>query len=103
MEIVKLLREVARRDILFGVIRWCDDWLGARRTLVARVEAQLPWFAEHAGVAIGIDPAPGSIAPSTEPTETPSTPRDSDEWHTDRTTGDRHDLGFETDVGIDRL
>jgi hypothetical protein len=32
---------------LFGLIRWCDDWLGARRTLVARVEAQLSWFADQ--------------------------------------------------------
>ena len=47
LEIVKLLREVTRRGELFGVIRWCDDWLGARRTLVARVEAQLVWFAEQ--------------------------------------------------------
>lgn len=47
IDVVKLLREVARREVLFGVIRWCDDWLGARRTLVARVEAQLAWFAER--------------------------------------------------------
>lgn len=58
IDVVKLLREVARREMLFGVIRWCDDWLGARRTLVARVEAQLTWFAEDADVAIGIAPAP---------------------------------------------
>jgi hypothetical protein len=46
IDVVQLLRELARRDQeLFGVIRWCDDWLGARRTLVARVEAQLSWFA----------------------------------------------------------
>lgn len=47
IEVVKLLREVTRRAELFGVIRWCDDWLGARRTLVARVEAQLSWFADQ--------------------------------------------------------
>jgi len=49
IEVVKLMREVTRRGELFGVIRWCDDWLEARRTLVARVEAQLSWFAaqEH--------------------------------------------------------
>lgn len=45
-DVVRVLREVARLEELFGVIRWCDDWLPARRTLVARVEAQLPWFAE---------------------------------------------------------
>ncbi len=47
LEVVKLLREIARREMLFGLSRWCDDWLGARRTLVARVEAQLGWFAEQ--------------------------------------------------------
>ena len=50
VEVVKLLREVARGEMLFGLIRWCDDWLGARRTLVARVEAQLGWFAEHEAI-----------------------------------------------------
>jgi hypothetical protein len=52
IDVVKLAREVARSEELFGVIRWCDDWLGARRTLVARVEAQLVWFIEEAGVAL---------------------------------------------------
>ncbi|MBL0214472.1 MAG: hypothetical protein IPQ07_11350 [Myxococcales bacterium] len=52
VEVVKLLREVARNEIMFGMIRWCDDWLGARRTLVARVEAQLGWFADRARLAL---------------------------------------------------
>ena len=52
IDVVKLAREVARSEELFGVIRWCDDWLGARRTLVARVEAQLVWFIEEAGIAL---------------------------------------------------
>jgi hypothetical protein len=52
IDVVKLTREVARSEELFGVIRWCDDWLGARRTLVARVEAQLVWFIEEAGVEL---------------------------------------------------
>ncbi len=47
LELVKLLRELTRRETLFGLIRWSDDWLAARRTQVARVEAQLPWFAEQ--------------------------------------------------------
>lgn len=47
VEVVKLLREITRREMFFGLIRWCDDWLGARRTLVARVEAQLGWFADQ--------------------------------------------------------
>jgi len=50
LDVVKLTREVARSEELFGIIRWCDDYLGARRTLVARVEAQLPWFVEEASM-----------------------------------------------------
>lgn len=67
LDVVKLLRDAARREQLFGVIRWCDDWLGARRTLVARVEAQLAWYAEQENLA--------ELAP----------PGD-DDWHADRTT-----------------
>lgn len=48
IDVVKLAREVARSEELFGIIRWCDDYLGARRTLVARIEAQLAWFVEEA-------------------------------------------------------
>ena len=47
LDVVRVLREVARIEELFALIRWCDDWLDARRTLVARVEAQLAWFAEQ--------------------------------------------------------
>jgi hypothetical protein len=45
VDVVGVMREVARHEELFALIRWCDDWLLARRTLVARVEAQLAWFA----------------------------------------------------------
>ncbi len=44
LDVVKLLREAARGDELFGVIRWCDDWMSARRTLVAHAERELAWF-----------------------------------------------------------
>lgn len=47
VDIVRVLREVSRLEELFGLIRWCDDWLPARRTLVARVEAHLAWFADQ--------------------------------------------------------
>jgi len=47
LDVVRVLRDVARLEELFALIRWCDDYLGARRTLVARVEAQLAWFAEQ--------------------------------------------------------
>ena len=59
VEVVKLLREITRRQMLFGLVRWCDDWLGARRTLVARAEAQLSWFADQESLesptATGVD------------------------------------------------
>jgi hypothetical protein len=99
VDVVKLMREVSRRVELFGVIRWCDDWLGARRTLVARVEAQLAWFAEQEALARGAVPisaeAPAPIADlslidddrdvissALNPEERPS----SRGWHTDRNT-----------------
>jgi hypothetical protein len=47
IDVVRVMREVARLEELFALIRWCDDWLTARRTLVTRVEAQLAWFAER--------------------------------------------------------
>lgn len=63
VDVVRVLRDVARREIMFSLIRWCDDWLAARRTLVARVEAQLGWFAEtgHA-VPAAIEAAPPAQA-----------------------------------------
>jgi hypothetical protein len=57
LDLVKLLRDVSRRQELFGVIRWCDDWLGARRTLVAGVEAQLGWFAQQQTTELMFSPA----------------------------------------------
>jgi hypothetical protein len=53
LDVVRVMREVARLEELFALIRWCDDWLAARRTLVARVEAQLGWFAEQVALAPG--------------------------------------------------
>jgi hypothetical protein len=47
VDVVRVLREVARLEGYFALIRWCDDWLAARRTLVSRVAAQLVWFAEQ--------------------------------------------------------
>ena len=61
LDVVKLLREVAKREELFGLIRWCDDWLGARRTLVASVEAQLAWFEERDEVEVSRDTSLGIV------------------------------------------
>jgi len=93
VDIVKLLRVVTRNIGLFGVIRWCDDWLGARRTLVACVEAQLAWFAERevrATVAIVEGEDLEDLADDCDvettapvPDAPPSSPS---EWHTDRNT-----------------
>lgn len=44
LDAVRLLREAARADELLGLIRWCDDWLSARRMLVAHAERELAWF-----------------------------------------------------------
>jgi hypothetical protein len=57
VDVVRVLREVVRLEELFGLIRWCDDWLPARRTLVARVEAQLAWFGEQP-IADPCEPTP---------------------------------------------
>ena len=99
-DVVKLLREVSRRGELFGVIRWCDDWLGARRTLVARVEAQLAWFAEQETLATRAPPISVEVLP--EPIDDAAVDDDGDvltstcasgpkpgssrSWHTDRST-----------------
>lgn len=60
VDVVRVLREVARLEELFALIRWCDDWLPARRTLVARVEAQLEWFAEQSHAISDAEPGEGA-------------------------------------------
>lgn len=75
LDVVKLLRDASRREELFGVVRWCDDWSNARRTLVARAEAHLAWFANADGA--------GAV------TSASTTPRDDEApaaWHDDRNT-----------------
>ena len=68
VDIVKLLREAARGDELLGIIRWCDDWLSARRTLVAHAERELAWFSAipaHASAAAQPEP-PANTAETAE-------------------------------------
>ncbi|HEY5947986.1 MAG TPA: hypothetical protein VIV40_20965 [Kofleriaceae bacterium] len=65
VDVVCVMREVARLEELFALIRWCDDWLAARRTLVARVEAQLNWFADQAL----LDPLPSQDATGEDSSE----------------------------------
>jgi len=57
LDVVRVLRETSRLEGIFALIRWCDDWLPARRTLVARVEAQLAWFADQPTVEDPSSPA----------------------------------------------
>jgi hypothetical protein len=61
LDVVRVMRDIARLEELFALIRWCDDWLAARRTLLARVEAQLCWFTQQ--------PLP---EPPPQPTEDPA-------------------------------
>lgn len=61
IDVVRLLREIARQEPLFGIIRWCDDWLRDRCMQVARSEAQLSWFVMDAN---GFLDEPQRIAPS---------------------------------------
>jgi hypothetical protein len=64
VDLVKLLREVARGEALFGVIRWCDDWLGARRMLVSHAERAAAWFSAPEAPPIGGEPANPGDRPS---------------------------------------
>jgi hypothetical protein len=70
LDMVTLLHGIARGSELFAVIRWSADWLAERRTLVARVEAQLAWYVEQATAAQDAVSAPG----------------ERDDWHADRNT-----------------
>lgn len=47
IEVVRVLREAARLEELFALIRWSDDWLAARRPRVAEAEVQVAWFARR--------------------------------------------------------
>jgi len=80
LDLVKLLREATRGHQLLGMIRWCDDWLSARRPLVAHAERELAWFSAP--------PAPGDALPRVEaPPEGP--PIHGDHGDGPTTSGDR--------------
>jgi hypothetical protein len=66
VEVVQILSELAREEGLFGLRRWTADWLVARRTLVARVEAQLAWYAIQRSEIIV--PREDGESPTTSPT-----------------------------------
>ena len=60
VDVVRACRDAARRQELFGLIRWCDDWLAGRRRLVAGAEAQLAWFADLPALPPAGAPAAGA-------------------------------------------
>jgi hypothetical protein len=72
VDVVRVLREVGRLEELFALIRWCDDWLPARRTLVARVEAQVDWFADQALLAAAVSHDASREDPSASSSDDPS-------------------------------
>src|SRR4029079_18329455 len=70
LDVVRVVREIARLEELFALIRWCDDWLATRRTLVARVETQLAWFADQA--FLPQEPQTSAVTDDTDPDGPPS-------------------------------
>jgi hypothetical protein len=48
VDLVFLLKDVARQEGDIELEVWCDDWLSVRVPLVQQTEASLAWFAEHA-------------------------------------------------------
>lgn len=71
-DLVQLMRETARREQVFGVIRWCDDWLAERRVLIARGEAQLAWYADPAREPFEPPPLDAPVEDLAAPGESPS-------------------------------
>jgi hypothetical protein len=84
LDVVKLLCEAARGDELLGIIRWCDDWLSARRTLVAHAERELAWFSAipaHASVVAQPDPSSSNAETrGGAPTTSGDRPTSHDQW-----------------------
>jgi hypothetical protein len=89
VELVQLAREIARQEGVFGIFRWCDDWLAVRRTLVASASAQLAWFATRAdapGLAIAPSASGTALASSSGKHEQDAEPADQHHgWHPSRT------------------
>ncbi len=60
--VVRLLREVALREHDALLVRFCDEWLVDRLSLIERAEQALAWFADERAIRSGFSPAlqPGS-------------------------------------------
>jgi hypothetical protein len=52
IDLVRLLRELARLLQEQALVAWCGDWLKARTPLVVDAEDALEWFAQHADEAM---------------------------------------------------
>lgn len=63
-----LLRDVARREELIRLFRFCDDLIAEREVLLREAERALAWFADHPAVAMAsgarIALGSGAAAPS---------------------------------------
>jgi len=70
VEVVQIMYEVVREAEMFGLRRWAIDWLVARRTLIARVEAQLAWYAIQRSDTV-LAPTPPIVEPPREDADTP--------------------------------
>lgn len=63
IDVVRLLREVAQREGDSYLLRFCDEWLVDRISLVERAQQTLGWFAEQpsrairSGLRIALQPA----------------------------------------------
>lgn len=79
LDVVKLLREATRGDQLLGLIRWCDDWLSARRPLISQAERALAWFS--ATPALTDEDPPAGPQPSDPVAPTTSDDRPSSHDH----------------------
>ena len=52
IDAARLLRDVARREELIRLFRFCDDLIAEREVLVREAERALVWFAEHPEIAM---------------------------------------------------
>lgn len=52
VDTARLLRDVARREELVRLFRFCDDLIASREALLRQAEGALVWFADHPKVAM---------------------------------------------------
>jgi hypothetical protein len=57
LDVVHLIRAIAHREALAGVVGWCDAWLALRTPMLARAGRALAWFADDPVLALHVRPA----------------------------------------------